>query len=273
MWLITPVGFFSIVQKPADVSAGTLTVRARVRSDIDALRATFLPELTPTKETASADYRFRGQAPKAAVAAALAKLAESIDYSNFKDDVAKRQGKERAHLYHGVWDVLYAMQGDPKFEKPTTRQAKAKTTQSGLGPVPKADAYGGVLIDDAGRVLLREPTGHFGGYVWTFAKGRIDKGETPEQAALREVHEETGYEAQIQGLIPKVFGGTTTTTVFFLMTPVGEPGLVSDETTKTVWVSFEDAVKLIGLTKTPKGRERDLAVLQAAKNLLKAARR
>lgn len=215
MWLITPVGFFSVVQKPVDVAAGTLTIRARVRSDLDALRATFLPELTPTKETASADYRFRAQAPKKAVAVALAKVAESIDYSNFKDVVAKRQGKERAHLYHGIWDVLYAMQGNPKYDKPVTRQAKG--TRPPRSHTPKADAYGGVLIDKAGHVLLREPTGHFGGYVWTFAKGRIAKGETPEQAALREVREETGYEAHILGLIPKVFRGTTTTTGFFLM--------------------------------------------------------
>lgn len=273
MWLITPVGFFSVVQKPADVAAGTLTVRSRVRSDLDSLRAMVLPNLTPTKESSSTDYRFRAQAPKASVAAAFAKLAESIDYSNFKDVVAQRQGKERAHLYHGVWDVLYAMQGDPKLEKSVVRQTVPKSTQSRLGPIPKADAYGGVLIDKAGRVLLREPTNHFGGYVWTFAKGRIDKDETPEQAALREVREETGHDAQIRGLIPTVFGGTTSSTVYFLMRPVGEPGAASDETARIVWVSFEDAIKLIGLTKTPKGRERDLAVLQAAIDLTKAGGR
>ena len=34
MWLITPTGFFSIVQKPGDAAANTLTVRARVRQDL-----------------------------------------------------------------------------------------------------------------------------------------------------------------------------------------------------------------------------------------------
>jgi hypothetical protein len=38
MWLITPTGFFSIVQKPSDEAADTLTVRARVRQDLVALR-------------------------------------------------------------------------------------------------------------------------------------------------------------------------------------------------------------------------------------------
>ena len=39
MWLITPTGFFSIVQKPTDAQANTLTVRARVRQDLETLRA------------------------------------------------------------------------------------------------------------------------------------------------------------------------------------------------------------------------------------------
>lgn len=59
--------------------------------------------------------------------------------------------------------------------------------------VPQATAYGGVLLNAEGQVLLREPTNHFDGYVWTFAKGRPELGDEPEQTALREVREETGY--------------------------------------------------------------------------------
>ncbi len=90
--------------------------------------------------------------------------------------------------------------------------------------VPKADAYGGVLINVEGKVQLREPAGHFGQYVWTFAKGRPDPGETPEETALREVLEETGQGAVIVALIPTVFAGTTSTNVFFLMEPQGPAG-------------------------------------------------
>ncbi len=35
MWLITPTGFFSIVCKSGDIKAGTLTIRARVKSDLE----------------------------------------------------------------------------------------------------------------------------------------------------------------------------------------------------------------------------------------------
>ena len=70
-----------------------------------------------------------------------------------------------------------------------------------------ADAFGGVLIRTDGTILLREPAGHYGGYVWTFPKGRRDPGESAEEAALREVREETGYRARITGKLPGVFGG------------------------------------------------------------------
>jgi len=38
-------------------------------------------------------------------------------------------------------------------------------------------------------LLLHYPSGH-----WEFAKGHIEEGENPEQAALREIKEETGIE-------------------------------------------------------------------------------
>jgi 8-oxo-dGTP diphosphatase len=136
-----------------------------------------------------------------------------------------------------------------------------------MGPVPKADAYGAVLINASGEVLLREPSGHFGGYVWTFAKGRSDPGETPAQTALREVREETGYDAEILAVIPTAFPGTTTVTAFFLAAPIGEPGAFSRETASIRWVSFEAAAGLIALTKTSYGRQRDLDILEAARVL------
>jgi 8-oxo-dGTP diphosphatase len=124
---------------------------------------------------------------------------------------------------------------------------------------------GGVLIDGLGRVLLREPTNHFGGYVWTFAKGRIDPGETAEQAALREVQEETGYRAEILKPIPGYFLGTTGSTVMFLMRPLTQDALPSSSETSAVrWETPARARELISLTTSAMGRERDLAILDAA---------
>lgn len=135
----------------------------------------------------------------------------------------------------------------------------------------QADAYGGVLLNADGKLLLREPANHFGGYVWTLPKGRPDPGETPRITALREVLEETGYAARILAPIPTLFGGTTSTTAFYLMAPVGEPGPFHFETAAIRWVDPDEARLLIGKTTTPTGRQRDLAVLDAALALLPLA--
>lgn len=60
-----------------------------------------------------------------------------------------------------------------------------------------AVSAGGVVLDDGGRVILiarRSPTGEL---QWTLPKGLVERGETPEQAAVREVSEETGLEVEL----------------------------------------------------------------------------
>ncbi len=262
MWIITPLGFFSIVCKGDDKAAGTLTVGTRVRGDLEALREVALPALEPIEGGAGTDYAWRARAPREQVQAVLARLAGDVDYANFKSEVAARQGHQRAGLYEDVWSVLYRLQDDPASgARPLQRRRMPAS-------IPRADAYGGVVSDGQGRVLLREPRSHYGGYVWTFPKGRPDPGETPEQAALRKVREETGYACRVTGFIPKVFKGYTTGTAFFLMEPVGGQGVFCDETQQTCWADFTKARELVGLTKMAVGRERDLAVLAAAEQAL-----
>lgn len=58
------------------------------------------------------------------------------------------------------------------------------------------------MIDSSSRILLREPFGHYGGYVWSFPKGHAEPGETDEEAVLREVRKETGVVARIVARIP-----------------------------------------------------------------------
>lgn len=115
MWILTPIGFFSIVSKPGDAQAGTLTVRARVRGDLEALGRDFLPGLGEIRESRDTDYRFRATAPRAEVAAAMARMVEGLDYGNFKSEVARRQGHARSDLYHDAWSVLHRLQVDPAF--------------------------------------------------------------------------------------------------------------------------------------------------------------
>ena len=50
---------------------------------------------------------------------------------------------------------------------------------------------------------MRSPNNHWGGYIWTFAKGSHEESDiTTEDTALREVMEETGYECLIISRIP-----------------------------------------------------------------------
>lgn len=135
---------------------------------------------------------------------------------------------------------------------------------------PLKPAFGGVIFDDDGKVLLREPGGHFDGYVWTFAKGRPNPGETPEEAAPREVQEETGVRARIVREIPGAFDGGTTRNRYFLMSPVDQVAGPLHETSSVRWVTPEEARALIGLTRNVAGRQRDLAVLEAALDARKA---
>jgi ADP-ribose pyrophosphatase YjhB (NUDIX family) len=129
----------------------------------------------------------------------------------------------------------------------------------------KAFAYGGVVVDGGGRILLREPASHFGGYVWTFPKGRPQQSEANEQAALRETKEETGVVAEIVAPIDRVFEGDTTQNRYYLMRPTGlahEP--TDDETASICWAA--NPAKARALIAENRGTHADtlLEVLDAA---------
>ncbi len=124
-------------------------------------------------------------------------------------------------------------------------------------------ACGGVVIDAAGRVLLRQPTALHKTRVWTFAKGKSELGETPEQTALREVREETGVVARIVSKI-QAAGAIGFRDNFFLMTLVEDTGHFDSETAAVLWATQEQAEELISMTSDDERRLRDLRVLQAA---------
>ena len=87
-------------------------------------------------------------------------------------------------------------------------------------PIRREFSAGGVVIKDKREVLLiKNPSN-----IWTFPKGHIEKGETREQAAVREVKEETNVDAQIVTYLGEIsyfftWGGVRIykTVYFFLM--------------------------------------------------------
>jgi hypothetical protein len=107
MWLITTAGFYSIVQKPGE---NDLTIRSRVRKDLEALREKYLPNTGEIVRNENTDYRFRAKVSHADLAKAVAQMVRDIDYDNFKNTVAKVQGHDRSHVYSTVWEDLLVLE-------------------------------------------------------------------------------------------------------------------------------------------------------------------
>jgi 8-oxo-dGTP diphosphatase len=62
------------------------------------------------------------------------------------------------------------------------------------------------LIDPDGRVLLAQrPEGKSMAGLWEFPGGKVEPGETPEAALIRELHEELGIETWASCLAPLTF--------------------------------------------------------------------
>jgi 8-oxo-dGTP diphosphatase len=62
------------------------------------------------------------------------------------------------------------------------------------------------LIDVDGRVLLAQrPEGKSMAGLWEFPGGKVEPGETPEAALMRELHEELGIETWASCLAPLTF--------------------------------------------------------------------
>jgi 8-oxo-dGTP diphosphatase len=190
------------------------------------------------------------------------RIDEPLVHCRLGSEVAEVENERfaRASLYHEVWDVLYKLQGGA-FEAQTARGA----SQASSTPVTPRTAYGGVLFNAKGQVLLVEPANHHDNTVWTWPKGKPDPGEkSAEAVALREVLEETGYHAEIVAPIQGSWPGVTGKTEYFLMRPVGSQGPLCNEVACAKWINPDDAPDFIQQTSKSSARKRDLEVLAAA---------
>jgi len=74
------------------------------------------------------------------------------------------------------------------------------------------------LVDDEGRVLLAQrPDGKQLAGMWEFPGGKVEDGETPENALIRELQEELGITVRHACLAPFVFASHTYETFHLLM--------------------------------------------------------
>jgi 8-oxo-dGTP pyrophosphatase MutT (NUDIX family) len=139
-------------------------------------------------------------------------------------------------------------QAEPRARKPRPKERKRRTPT-----VTEVSAGGVVYRRDADgiEILLAARRTRRGALAWGLAKGGIEDGETAEAAAVREVREETGIDAEIEGSL----GETRYTYVwedvrirktvhFFLMRAVGgDPADHDDEMEDVRWFPLERALK------------------------------
>jgi 8-oxo-dGTP diphosphatase len=113
--------------------------------------------------------------------------------------------------------------------------------------VSEVEAAGGLVIDDDGRVAVVHRPRYDD---WSLPKGKLDPGEDFEQAALREVEEETGIRAELGREVGSTRyedrKGRQKVVRYWVMRPleVGqfEP---NDETDELRWIDPGDAAELL----------------------------
>jgi 8-oxo-dGTP pyrophosphatase MutT (NUDIX family) len=116
---------------------------------------------------------------------------------------------------------------------------------------------GGVLVRDLGHgaeVLLASRRTRRGDLVWGLPKGLVESGESPEDTAVREVQEETGYRGRVRQALDDVsywfvWEGTRIrkTVHFFLMEDTGDrPGPRDAEMEEVAWFPLNEAADAAG---------------------------
>jgi 8-oxo-dGTP diphosphatase len=118
-------------------------------------------------------------------------------------------------------------------------------------------AAGGVVVRDGLVALVHRPRYDD----WTLPKGKLDNGESFEEAALREVEEETGLRARLLRELPSVsyeVRGRPKVVRYWLMEVESDEGFVAnDEVDEVRWVEPAEARALLTY-------DRDRDVLAAA---------
>ncbi len=119
------------------------------------------------------------------------------------------------------------------------------------------------LIRQAGSIVVRldqkEPqvllvTARRNPRNWIFPKGHIEKGESPEEAALRETREEAGVSARLigpAGILEYGFLGAKARVEYFLLLFTREAGPPEDGRQR-MWCGLDDALDRLSYKNTRK---------------------
>lgn len=107
MWVFTDSGFVSAVRK-AD-NPKVLTVRSRDKKSLEPLASQTGSQIAQSPD---ADYPYRVFVEQEAFAQWAFEQAMNVEYSNFKNRVAKSRGYEFASALGNVWVAMLAVEDE-----------------------------------------------------------------------------------------------------------------------------------------------------------------
>jgi 8-oxo-dGTP diphosphatase len=118
-----------------------------------------------------------------------------------------------------------------------------------LPPTPgRIPCVGAVILDEAGRMLLILRGHDPGKGLWSIPGGRIEPGESDEQAVVREVREETGLDVTCGPLLGTVerpgLAGATIEIRDYSAVVVGGELAAGDDAADARWVAPGDVAAL-----------------------------
>lgn len=106
-------------------------------------------------------------------------------------------------------------------------------------------AAGGILEQDGNILLVQRPRYKD----WSLPKGKLDRGETPVEAALREVREETGYRAKVlrfAGAFGYEVKGSPKVVMYWSMKALKQGDVAdTDEICEVRWVPLRSALRMM----------------------------
>jgi 8-oxo-dGTP diphosphatase len=112
-----------------------------------------------------------------------------------------RGGKHPVWQFAATRDDLFQVAAGLSQTAPEPSETKAISCSA-----PVVLVAAGALIDRDGRVLLaRRPEGKWMAGLWEFPGGKLNEGETPEAALIRELKEELGIDVSAYCLAPFAF--------------------------------------------------------------------
>lgn len=235
----------------------------QAKAELEAMKKGAADKAAAERAAALAEAKRKAAKAKAAAEAAKAKAAAE----KAAKELAEKSAKVTKGASDKAWEAMLQVPNDPtKAAKIDAAWAMFQEKAGWQKPAAgKTQSYGVLLFDTDGRILLRQPTGEFGGAKWTFAKGGGPH-TAPATTALKELGEETGFKANIYSHLEDGYVGGSTKTNYFIGMQEGQqdPKLMDKETSAVQWFTYEEAVAAINQSPSAAVRARDLKILDDA---------